>query len=71
MECGGLNIKEPVQTDTSSKGEPESSIPTDEMIRRIAYDQWQARVVLSARAEEEWFAAEKELENAFQVATAA
>jgi hypothetical protein len=56
---------------TSSKGELESSIPTDdEMIRRLAYDLWQARGCPIGSAEVDWFAAERQLENTSQLATA-
>jgi hypothetical protein len=66
-------MKDPVQTDvTSSKGELESSIPTDdETIRRLAYDLWQARGCPVGSADTDWFAAERQLENTSQAATAA
>jgi hypothetical protein len=64
-------MKDPVQTDVApSKGEPESSIPTDnETIRRRAYELWQARGCPIGSAEEDWFTAEKQLESASRVAT--
>lgn len=66
-------MKGPVQTDvTSSKGELESSIPTDdETIQRLAYELWQARGCPFGSAEVDWFAAERQLGNTSQVATAA
>jgi hypothetical protein len=65
-------MKDPVQTDvTPSKGEPESSVPTDDqVIRHLAYELWLARGCPIGSAETDWFAAKKQLENPSQVATA-
>jgi hypothetical protein len=66
-------MKDPVQTDvTPSKGEPKSSVPTDDgTIRQLAYELWQARGCPVGSAETDWFAAERQLENPSQAATAA
>ena len=65
-------MKDPVQTDvTPSKGEPESSVPTDdEMIRHLAYELWQARGCPIGSAEVDWFAAKRQLESTSQATTA-
>ena len=65
-------MKKPVQTDvTPSKGEPESSVPTDdEMIRHLAYELWQARGCPIGSAEVDWFAAKRQLESTSQATTA-